>query len=553
MRGVTWGRTFFGVCGLAMALMAHPASTMAQSEAGAASASSPRPSSVPSDAAHPADLSSVQTLLQQLQRQVQDLSDQVKSLKSQQDSQKAESAELRRELEAAKSPAIYASSASSGTASTTATNTPESAATTAASPASDSSSSSADIEHRVVKLEENQQMQDGKIADQSQTKVESGSKYRLRLSGMILMNTYVNRGGVDNQDFPQLAVPPGILDTNGSFGASLRQSDLRIQGFGPEIAGAKTSADVEFDFAGGFPETSNGTSFGIVRLKTATIRFDWENTSLIAGQDTLFFAPLSPTSIATVAVPALAYSGNLWGWIPQVRVEHRFAVSDSSSVLLQAGLLDSYSGDTPPAEFNRYPTWGENSGQPAYATRISWTKSLNGQNLTIGAGGYYGRQEWGFNRTVNGWAATADVTVPFGRHVEFTGQFYRGNATGGFGGGIGQDALWNGSLVDPETPVYGLNSMGGWAQLKIKATSKLQFNGAFGQDNPFAADLRELGGSQAYYATPLARNQSAMVNFLYQPRSNVVFSLEYRRLKTSPLDADASIANIVIASVGYIF
>jgi hypothetical protein len=113
--------------------------------------------------------------------------------------------------------------------------------------------------------------------------------------------------------------------------------------------------------------------------------------------------------------------------------------------------------------------------------------------------------------------------------------------------------LWNGSLLDPATEVYGLNSLGGWAQLKFKATPKLQFNGAFGQDNPFASDLREDGGNENTYGAPLSKNQSAFVNFIYQPRSDIVFSLEYRRLRTSLLDKNTNVANLVTLSVGYIF
>jgi hypothetical protein len=95
--------------------------------------------------------------------------------------------------------------------------------------------------------------------------------------------------------------------------------------------------------------------------------------------------------------------------------------------------------------------------------------------------------------------------------------------------------------------------VGGWAQLKFKATPKLQFNGAFGQDNPFASDMRQFGGSQPYYTSPLSKNQSAFGNFIYQPRSDIVFSLEYRRLKTFTLDNNANAANLVTLSVGYIF
>jgi hypothetical protein len=173
--------------------------------------------------------------------------------------------------------------------------------------------------------------------------------------------------------------------------------------------------------------------------------------------------------------------------------------------------------------------------------------------MTFGVGGYYGRQDWGYGRSIDGWAGTLDATIPFGKRFEFSGQFYRGRAVGGLGGGIAQSALWNGSLIDPETEVYGLDSMGGWSQLKYKATPKLQFNGAFGIDNPFAGELREFGGNQTYYPTPLSKNLSAMGNFLYQPKSDIVLSLEYRRLKTYTLDSNANAANIISISVGYLF
>jgi outer membrane murein-binding lipoprotein Lpp len=532
MRGMIRGKRIARVCGFTACLLFLPPLARAQID-GDTSRANHQP-------AQQVDLATVNALLQQLQSQVQQLSSQVQSLKAQQEAAQAESAALRRELDVTKSQLVSFSPQPGPI---------QPSQETAASAAPPTSTA-----ERIIKLEENQQLADAKIAEQSQTKVESGSKYRLHLSGIVLFNSYVNRGSVDNQDFPQIATAPSPLASDGTFGGSLRQSQIGIQGFGPTIAGAHTSADVQFDFAGGFPEQPNGVSFGFMRLRTATVRFDWENTSLIGGQDTLFIAPLAPTSIATLAVPPLAYSGNLWAWTPQFRVEHRFHVSDNSTVLVQGGILDSWSGDIPYSQAYRYSTWGEDSGQPAYAARVAWTQSIHGRNMTLGAGGYYGRQHWGYGRTIDGWAGTMDLTMPVGKAFEFSGQFYRGRATGGIGGGIGQSVLWTGSLLNPDTQLFGLNSIGGWAQLKYKATSKLQFNAAFGQDNPYADDLREYGGDPStYYPSPLSKNQTALVNFLYQPRSDIVLSLEYRRLKTYTLDLNANTANVVNFSLGYIF
>lgn len=531
MRGRCWGNRILWVCGLTGVILAQAKCALAQSGS--------TDKAAVSENAQKIDLAAMGSLLQQLQSQVQELNGQVNMLKAQQASAEAQSAELRRELAVAKLQLVALSSE------------PRQVAPGQIPPSSVAPQTSA--EERLAKLEENQQLADAKAAEQNQIKVESSSKYRLRLSGMVLFNMYADRGHVDNQDFPQIATAPGHLSSDGTFGASLRQSQIGLEGFGPTIAGARTSANVQFDFAGGFPDQPNGVAFGFMRLRTGTIRFDWQNTSVIAGQDSLFIAPLSPTSIASLAIPALSYSGNLWAWTPQLRVEHRVTLSDNSSLLLQGGILDSWSGDLPVSQYARYPTWGETSGQPAYAARVAWTQAIRGRNMTVGVGGYYGRQLWGYGRSVDSWAGTMDLALPLGKFLEFDGQFYRGRATGGLGGGIGQSVLWQGSLLDSGTQVYGLNSIGGWAQLKYKATTKLQLNGAYGQDNPFAGDLREYGGSQLSYPHPLSKNQTALANFLYQPRSDIVLSLEYRRLKTFTLDSYANAANIVSLSVGYIF
>ena len=496
------------------------------------------------------DITTLNTVILQLQSQMQELNAQLKELKAEQESSQAESAALRKELEIAKSQLAALTPRPVSPA------TPEAAAT----PPVEAAATPQTAEERLSRLEENQQLADSKAAEQSQTKVESASKYRLRLSGIVLLNTYFDRGRVDNQDFPQLALAPFVpvpggtaFDSSGTFGASLRQSQVGVQAFGPDILGAHTSADIKFDFAGGFPLTPNGVSSGIARLRTGTIRFDWANTSVIAGQDTLFISPLSPTSIATLATPPLSYAGNLWAWTPQIRVEHNFKISDSSSILLQGGILDSFSGDVPFTEYTRSSTWGEDSGQPAYAARVSLKHRVFDQDFIFGVGGYYGRQTWGFDRHVDGWASTFDLLLPLGHRFEFKGQFYRGKAVGGLGGGIEQSVLWNGSLLDPATSVYGVDSMGGWAQLKFKPTLKFEINGALGIDNPFAEDLRGFTGNTTYNGQLFSKNLSPFVNFIYQPRSDVVFSLEYRRIKSFSFDSTPNAANQVNLSVGYIF
>jgi hypothetical protein len=321
-----------------------------------------------------------------------------------------------------------------------------------------------------------------------------------------------------------------------------------------KLGGARTTANIQFDFGGGFPNAPNGITFGLARLRTGTIRFDWGRTSVVAGQDALFISPLAPTSLGSIAEPALSYSGELWSWAPQIRVEHRLDLSDSSRVLLQAGILESLSGEAPASEYRRPPQIGQTTPQPAYAARASWTRGIFGKQFTVGEGGYYARQDWGLSRKVDAWAATTDWDFPLAPRFDLSGEFYRGRAVGGLGGGIGGSVLLSGPIGDPSTVVRGLDSIGGWSQLKFRATSKVEFNGAFGQDNPQGGEVRNSSaGQQNYFSAWLARNQTSLANVVYHPRSDVVMSLEYRHLRTFTTISEPYSADRVGMSVGVLF
>ncbi|HVO59598.1 MAG TPA: hypothetical protein VMT53_01615 [Terriglobales bacterium] len=399
-------------------------------------------------------------------------------------------------------------------------------------------------------IQEQLDLLSGKLNEQYQTKVESGSKYRVRLSGMALFNAFDNRGSVDVIDFPHLVTPGIAGQPQKSLGATLRQSLLGLEAFGPDLAGAKTSAEVQFDFAGGFSGVPNGVNFGIVRLRTATLHLDWANTSVVAGQDNLFFAPLSPTSLASLAQPALSYSGNLWSWTPQIRVAHRFTLDQNSAITLQGGVLDPLTGQLPASNYFRAPQAGELSGVPAFGSRIAYTNKSFGEPFTVGIGGYYSRENWGFGRTIDAWAGTTDISVPLGHLFSATGEFYRGRAIGGLGAAQSRSMVWSGDLSTPNAVVRGLDDMGAWAQLKFKPLSKLEFNVAAGQDSAFANEIRAFPGL-SYYGT-INANRSALANFIYHPRSDVVFSAEYDRLRTNSI-YDYSSANHVSMSMGILF
>jgi hypothetical protein len=58
---------------------------------------------------------------------------------------------------------------------------------------------------------------------------------------------------------------------------------------------------------------------------------------------------------------------------------------------------------------------------------------------------------------------------------------------------------------------------------------------------------------QNIYYQQGARNRSALVNFIYHPRSDLLFSLEYRHLRTFDVQSFTRSAEHINATMGVLF
>jgi hypothetical protein len=482
--------------------------------------------------------------IRELQDQVHQLRALVEEMRAENAQSRAEMHQLRQDLQATR--ALLEQPAGGNVVASETGQTP-------ATPQATATAVSSPIEERVQKLEDATSLIGAKVDEQYQTKVETASKYRARLHGIVLMNAFRNVGGSNNLDFPDYAQPVPLGSPQASIGATLRQTEIGLEVFGPNVAGAKTSADVQLDFAGGFPATGNGVNFGIVRLQTASLRFDWEHTSVVAGQDSLFISPLSPTSFASLATPTFAYGGNLWGWTPQLRVEHRFALSDQQTLTMQAGVLDNLDWEYPANSFFRSAQAGELSGQPAYGFRTAWSRPVQQRPLTFGVAGYYGREDWKWARYTDSWAGMADWQVPIAPRLSWSGEFYRGRGIGGLGAGIGTTILYGGNPKGAFTPIRALDATGGWTQLKFQLTPKVELNGVVAQDNAFAGDVRGFAIDQNNFGSIVGRNRGALANVVFRPRSDLILSAEVRRLRTFPVYSSSSFTNQLNLAMGILF
>jgi hypothetical protein len=380
-----------------------------------------------------------------------------------------------------------------------------------------------------AELNEQQKLVQAQLQELQQTKVESGSKYRVKLSGLLLMNVFSNRGAVNNTDLPTRALN---AKESGSIGLTLRQSIFGLNVAGPVVAGARTSGTISADFFGGVPQQPFGATAGILRLREASAHFDWRNTSLTFGQEAPFIAPLSPTSFATVAEPAMSWSGNLWVWTPQVFAEQRFLHRSRDSFFsFAAGVMAPLTEDVPDYA-QTIPGPGERTRRPAFASRITWQAQVFGRTLLLGFGGYTSHLQYQFGHKTDAWAMTSFWQLPLGSRLQLSGEAYRGRALGGLGGGIWQTVLYDGDPGLRTTNFRPLNAAGGWLQLKARLHPRWETNAAFGQDNVLARDLRWTPRLQGEYMTPLARNRTVFSNIIYQPRSNLLLSAEFRRIWT---------------------
>jgi hypothetical protein len=425
-----------------------------------------------------------------------------------------------------------------------------SSAVLSSSSSDDASATVADIED----LKERQQTLEAQVKVHDQTKVESTSRYPLHVTGLILFNAFENRGNVDTIDLPSFALEPTDNAGDGSAGASFRQTILGIQGVGPKIAGAQTSANVNIDFFGGLVTGNIGTSAGVVRMRTASINLDWTNDSIEFGLVGPLISPLSPTSYARVAEAPMAGAGNLWTWAPQLKFAHQIPLQSGSHVQFEFGLWDP-----PIANYNstatlRIPGPGEQSKQPAYESRISYGTSDRLHGFQVGAAGYYSRQSYPYGDRLDSWAGAIDWRVPLFRRFEVSGEGYRGLALGGLGGGTYKDVLYGTDPITGIASFRGLNAIGGWSQFKARFSESLEANASIGLDDGFAGDFHSLVFAPTATAEQLlARNKMVVGNLIFKPKTYLILSPEYRRIWTWPIYGTASTADIFTLSAGYQF
>jgi hypothetical protein len=297
-----------------------------------------------------------------------------------------------------------------------------------------------------------------------------------------------------------------------------------------------------------------------MRLRTAHAGLQWDRTKAFFSLDHPIISPESPTSLTAVAEPPLAWSGNLWTWNPQGGVAVNLEPSDSRGVQLQVALIDV--GDAPltpvvatsGASALVPPSSAEQSSRPGVEARFALYGSDRDDGRShIGLGGYFAPHVSSLGRSFDSWAATLDTRLTLFAGLQLSGSFYRGLGLGGLGGGAFKDFAYK---PNPFTGGYyfkALDDVGGWTQLKEKLSERLEFNAAYGMDNVFAGEMGHYIVTGGTMYQNLTINRTFTGNVIYAPSAYLLFSLEYRRLESSPIVGLPAQSNIIGLAAGYKF
>ncbi len=407
---------------------------------------------------------------------------------------------------------------------------------------------------QVEDLKERQTMQETQIATQEQTKIESESKYPVKLSGLILMNGFVNTGMVDSAPTPALAI-----GGPGNTGASVRQTILGLDARGPHLFGARSHGDLRIDFDASVPAANGyagGYGIDLVRLRTAHAALEWNATQAFFALDRPIISPNSPDSLTALAEPAMAWSGNLWNWNPQFGVTHDFLLSSAPRLRTQIALIDVADAPTTHSAATTSgvllsPTTAEASSWPGVETRIALLGTGGDKHGEIGVGGFYAPHRSAGGTRFDSWAGTLDFRLPLTARMQLSGGFYRGLGLGGLGGGAYKDYVYRSNGL--ESYFLTLDDVGGWGQWKQRAGERLEFNEAFGMDDVPAGQLRPFSAPSYSVYQNLARNRTFTGNVIYSPSAYLLFSLEYRRIESSLVSAPTNASDVIGVAAGYKF
>lgn len=351
------------------------------------------------------------------------------------------------------------------------------------------------------------------------------------LSAFVLMNSFYTSAKTNNVDLPQFAVPENAGDSfpTAGVGATLRQTRVGARAFLAGVLGGDFNAEIDVDFWGGQQPSNGGRTFPLLRIRRAWAQMTWDRFQILAGQEAPPIVELNPSSLAAIGLSPLSSSGNLWLWIPQIRINGDLVQGSKARFGLEVAAL-APQGYVAQGPFVTQPDRAESSKRPYLQSRVRlrWGEGAKAGELSVG--GHLGWLATTGDSLLDSKAAAVLLRLPLGQKVEVRGEAFTGQAIAGLGGGgIGQNFGPN------DEPV---RSKGGWGQVLVRPTSEWELGAGYGQDDPKDEDLD--------VATARLKNETFEGHIQWRP-SPLVLGLEYRHIATTYGSGEETAGHINLA------
>ena len=362
-----------------------------------------------------------------------------------------------------------------------------------------------------------------RIEEMAQTKVESSEHFPIRLTGMMLFNAFLDSHQSGGLEYPVTASNPGA----GEAGATLRQTIIGLDFRGPStFLGGTIHGNVYMDFLGG------GTT---VRMRTGQIQIDWLTRSIMVGVEKPIFNPREPSSLAQVGVSPLTGAGHLWLWLPQIRLEQDFHFTQNTGLRAQLGVIATH-------EFGPYTgatyTGTVEPARPGLEGRYEFFHNLDSDRHFEIAVGFHTSRTHADGFTIPSKLFSVDWGFVPLRKIEFTGAFYDGQNVAPLGEGYMQGyGIYEGAA-------QAVQSRGGWGQFTVHVLPRVDLHLFSGEQNDNANDLM---------AGNIARNLLFGGNVFFRLAPNVLLGPEITQLRTLYLAQGVRINNHYDLALAYLF
>jgi hypothetical protein len=377
-------------------------------------------------------------------------------------------------------------------------------------------------------LDEKLNVVNQRVEDLDTGKVDAAGHFPLKLSGLVLMNSYLYAGKTGGLDLP-LTAAPGASQHAG--GATFRNTEIGLQYSGSQgIFGAQMAGGLNLDLFGGTLNSQNN----LARIRTADISLNWDRRSLTFALDKPILSPRNPDSLSQLGVPALANSGNLWLWQPQLRYEERMQFNESTGLTARLGVYQTNDTLTGlPATVRISPS------RPALQGRFEFFHNTrDGRRIEI-APGFHVSQSLAGGMSATSYATSLDWLIPLAPRLDWTGFAFTGQDLSGLGIAALHQGLTirNGRLIPVRT-------RGGWTQLTLHAGARTDLNLIAGLDDDDDLDL--IGNA-------VGRNLSYLANLRFRLAPNVVIGPEIMQIRTTYLQSGILRVNRYDLALGYLF